>query len=84
MAQPFPTLVVQEAWARAGGCCECESDAHGHEGRCGQRCIMPMQGGPNIGGWEADPVDPEGPLTLENCQITCAACHKANRTASAR
>lgn len=78
MAKPFPTLIVNEAWARAGGCCECECDGHGHDGeRCGQRGIMPMQGGPNKGGWEAIAKDPEGELVLDNCLIVCSSCFKA-------
>lgn len=84
MAQPFPVIEVQKAWDHANGCCECTDESHGHEGRCGQRCIQPMQGGPNIGGWEAEAIDPEGPLTAENCRIVCSKCHKANRAAAAK
>ena len=70
--EPFPTLIVNEVWARCGGCCECEDGSHGHDGTCGQRCI---------GGWEAVARDPEGPLTAENCMIVCAPCFAKMRQA---
>lgn len=79
--EPVPTLVVNEIWARSGGCCECENEAHGHEGKCGQRGIMPMQGGPNVGGWEAIVIDPEGPMTAENTMIVCSGCFAKMREA---
>lgn len=79
--EPFPTLIVNEVWARCGGCCECTDEEHGHGDPCGQRCIMPMQGGPNIGGWEAIPKDPEGPLAADNCMIVCAPCFAKMRAA---
>lgn len=81
MAEPFSTLVVNQAWARSGGCCECEDSSHGHESRCGQRGILPMQGGPNIGGWEAIARDPEGPRDLDNCMIVCSSCFRKMREA---
>ena len=79
--EPFPTLVVNEVWARCGGCCECTDTEHGHDEVCGQRCILPMQGGPNIGGWEAIAKAPNGPLDADNCMIVCAPCFKKLRAA---
>lgn len=77
MAKPFPRLVIDEAWKRANGCCECEHDGHGHSGRCNVRCVKPMMGGRNKGGWEAHHIDPNGELTADNCLIMCMDCHKA-------
>ncbi|MGI6216567.1 MAG: hypothetical protein ACOYIK_03025 [Coriobacteriales bacterium] len=71
----IPQEEVNKAWNRAGGCCECEAEGHGHDGeKCGHRCIYSMQGGANEAGWEAMVVDPDGPLTAENCIIVCRSC----------
>lgn len=79
--EPFPTLIVNEVWARCGGCCECEDGRTAMTARADSVGIMPMQGGPNIGGWEAVARDPEGPLTAENCMIVCAPCFAKMRQA---
>jgi len=33
----------------------------------------------NKHGWEAHRIDPDGPDTLENCEIVCRRCMKQNR-----
>jgi 5-methylcytosine-specific restriction endonuclease McrA len=69
MAQPFDRLVIDEAWKRDKGCCVV----------CGRRCVKPMMGGNAPAAWEAHHVDPDGPLTVDNCQIWCIACHRASK-----
>lgn len=77
MATPFPQLVVEEAWKRSNGICECENDGHGHSGRCTQRLVWMVRGGKQKASWEAHAIDPDGERTLENCRLMCMACHKA-------
>lgn len=73
----IPQGEVNKAWDRAGGCCECEEEGHGHDGKCGHRCIYMMQGGANAAGWEAVVIDPDKPLVAENCKIVCRTCVNA-------
>ncbi|UWG98943.1 hypothetical protein LPY66_09185 [Dehalobacter sp. DCM] len=79
MAKPFPIPVVNAAWERAQGHCECEHEGHGHAGRCNIKLVKPMRGGRNTGAWEAHHIDPEGDPVLENLQIMCMECHKASK-----
>jgi anaerobic selenocysteine-containing dehydrogenase len=73
--RPFPATVINAAFERAGGCCECRDPNHIHGAeRCNTRCSMPMQGSPAPGGFEAMPINPSGPLDIENCHIVCSAC----------
>jgi hypothetical protein len=79
MAKPFPIIVVNAAWERAGGHCECAAPGHGHEGRCNLKLVKPMRGGRNLGAWEAHHIDPDGEPVLENLLIMCMNCHKASK-----
>jgi hypothetical protein len=71
----FDSSVVQEAWRRAGSRCECRAPAHAHgEELCKAQLGFPSRGKEGQWGWEARPIQQEGPQTAENCQIVCAAC----------
>lgn len=78
----FSEIVVEAAWHRSGGRCECRN------GRCGHfvwGCNKPLDRNArgddfSAGGWEAHHVVPlkeGGKDTLSNCQILCIPCHKA-------
>jgi hypothetical protein len=80
MAEPFPDSVVREAFARAGGRCECTRTTHPHSGRCPQKLVWEYRGRDVSGGWEAHHRNSQGPATLSNCEILCQDCHKRTRT----
>ena len=33
MAEQFPESIVEQAWVRSGGKCECDEISHGHVGQ---------------------------------------------------
>lgn len=74
---PFPENILHEAFARAGGKCECTLQHEGqkaphHGGRCPRGFA---RYGPY---WEPHHVKAEdrgGPDTIDNCQVLCFECH---------
>lgn len=80
----FSDSVVQAAWQRAGGCCECTRSTHGHAGRCNARLVWAARGVERgIGGWEAHhktSVAAGGADVENNCEILCQPCHKKTQT----
>lgn len=77
MGKPFPQLVVEAAWKRSKGICECEDGSHGHTGRCTRRLVWMVRGGKQKASWDAHQMDPDGEMILENCKLYCMDCHKA-------
>lgn len=72
---PFPTQVVEAAWNRSGGRCECKRPAHSHQhGRCGEKLRFEMRGGKKRGAWEAHKIDAFVGDVLSNCEIVCLDC----------
>lgn len=90
----FSDSVIEEAFARAGGVCECERKEHNHvptisvkDGgfvrslRCTRKLDKLKRGDrEGAGGWEAHHVSSNGEDVLSNCEILCWPCHK--KTAS--
>ena len=80
----FPQSVVDDAWERSGGKCECRRTTHGHNGRCNNQLNYGSRGNDNSPGcWEAHhivSVDSGGSNTLSNCEILCCPCHKKTQT----
>lgn len=72
----FPDSVVQQAWQRAGGRCECTRITHGHGARCNKQLVWANRGREGRGAWEAHHRRKGGPDTLSNCEILCWDCHK--------
>lgn len=83
----FPQSVIDAAWDRAGGHCECWRTSHpNHEGRdCKKRLVKANRGrlAPGPGRWEAHHVRRDGPDTLANCEILCWDCHSLVTSAQA-
>lgn len=79
MAKPFPLDVVEAAWNRSGGACECTLANHRHfYGRCRNPLIKGNRGREaGSGAWEAHHINPDAPPVLGNCRILCWPCHKA-------
>jgi len=78
----FSDEVVEQAWTRAGGKCECRRTTHEHTGRCNKTLSWENHGCANggWGAWEAHhrvSVDSGGSDTLSNCEILCCDCHQA-------
>jgi len=71
----FPESVVQQAWQRAGGKCECQRTTHGHTGRCNKQLVRENRGREGKGKWEAHHRVRGGGDTLSNCEILCWDCH---------
>ena len=77
----FPLSVVEAAWRRSGGRCECQRSSCGHGyWRCGKQLDWSARGNDYAyGGWEAHHKTAAavgGPDTLSNCEILCISCHK--------
>ena len=77
----FPLSVVEAAWRRSGGRCECQRSTCGHGyWRCGKQLDWNARGNDYAyGGWEAHHKTAAavgGPDTLSNCEILCISCHK--------
>lgn len=80
----FPKSVVEDAWRRAKGLCECERRSCGHTGRCNKQLTWSNRGQEGCrGAWEAHhivAVSSGGTDALSNCQILCLDCHKNTRS----
>lgn len=74
----FSEAVLNQAYARSGGRCECRREHSGvtaphHGGRC------PITFGRH-GAWHAHHIVAGGPDTLSNCEVLCETCHQLTRT----
>jgi len=74
----FPQSVIDAAWRRAQGRCECTENCHSVWTRCNKpldpRNIMPGMR------WHAHHINSEGDSVLSNCKILCVPCHKNTRS----
>ena len=71
----FPEYVIDWAWKRSGGMCECARISCGHTGRCAKYLTT--------GNWNAHhktAVASGGDDTLSNCEILCIPCHHNTET----
>ena len=77
---PFSDRVVEAAWERAEGRCECKRVRCGHETRCNRRLSWNSRGiDDDLRGWEAHHITAASKGrtdSLSNCEILCIACHK--------
>ncbi len=75
----FSKSVIDKAWERSGGHCECERKSCGHTGRCNKQLVYENRNEGKRGAWEAHhkkAVKDGGEDTLSNCEILCLDCHK--------
>jgi hypothetical protein len=73
----FSDNVIEQAWKRASGKCECKRWAHIHHPvRCGKELVFDSRGKEGQGRWEAHRVSPKYGDILYNCEILCADCYK--------
>ena len=77
----FSQTVVDDAWARSGGYCECRRRSHEHHYvRCNKQLVYGNRGREGRGCWEANHrhrVESGGSDALSNCEILCWDCHAA-------
>ncbi len=80
----FSQAVIQEAWKRAGGRCECERTECKHgRSRCNKELVWDNHFEGEPGAWEAHhkiAVASGGTDTVSNCEILCLDCHKKTRS----
>ncbi len=73
----FPENIVEQAWKRSGGKCECKRWTHKHNNaRCNLQLVSAMRGKDGQGRWEVHQVSRSGGDTLSNCEILCWDCYK--------
>ena len=79
MAGEFPEEIVEEAWIKSGGKCECGIPGHGHTGRHDKSLMKSFRGDRDSSyGWEAHSVSGLHLGILSDCKIFCwEPCHKA-------
>lgn len=76
----FSISVVDAAWRRSGGRCECRRTTHGHSVPHGAVLVAVNRGRDGIGAWETNHrtrVESGGDDSLSNCEILCWTCHRA-------
>ena len=79
-AMAFPESVMNRAFARSGGRCECkrrhlrdDSDAPHRDGRYAKTLTR-------HGKWHAHHIKSDRPPVFSNCEVLCVACHKLTRS----
>lgn len=80
MAEAFSKEVIDAAWNRSGGKCECTRVSHAHGARCRTKLNKASRGKESPQGWEAHHKNSNGPGTLSNCEILCQDCHKGTQS----
>ncbi|MBA7545837.1 hypothetical protein ES705_38215 [subsurface metagenome] len=72
----FSESVIDQAWKRSGGACECRRTSHDHGSICKKNLIKSNRGRDGYGCWEAHHINANGGDGLSNCEILCWDCHK--------
>jgi hypothetical protein len=64
--------IVEKAWKRSRGHCECKRTTHGHVGRCSRFLVKSLRGDRNsIFGWDARSISGKHLDTVSDCEILC-------------
>ena len=75
---PHGMEIVEKAWERSGGKCECKRPGHGHTGRCNQPLQKPQKAHmASSYGWKVNSVSGVFKKDLADCEILCIKCYKA-------
>ncbi|TEB13468.1 hypothetical protein Pmgp_00362 [Pelotomaculum propionicicum] len=72
----FPKSIALEAYNRSGRRCECKCSYHNHGQKCQNILIWNRRGFNGSGGWEVHPIDNNGLVSLDNCEILCKSCFR--------
>jgi len=74
----FPQGIIDQAWKRCGGFCECTETTHGHYGQC-HKTLLDYRAGDRTSayGWEAHSMSGKHLDSLSDCKIYCwEPCHR--------
>ncbi len=72
MSSEFSEAIIERAWARSGGICECEREGHNHKGRCKNSLIKSHRGDRySYFGWEAHSKSGYYLDSPDDCEILC-------------
>ena len=75
----FPLMVIEQAWQRARGQCECHHAVHGHHIPCGRKLSFDKHSAQENEGWEVHVRNRDAAPTLDNCEVLCYRCYKQSR-----
>lgn len=79
-SEGFADSVIEEAWERAGGRCECKSSTHGHMGQCIEIISKEDRGDASKqSSWEIRRINESEGYALSNCEIVCRNCYEKPR-----
>ena len=74
----FSDAIIEQAWLRSDGKCECERATHKNWGKCNTLVIKSSRGdGHKILGWETHSKSGLYLNSPSDCEIFCWNCHKA-------
>ena len=81
---PFPLSIVEAAFTRSGGHCECRRETHSsHQFHpCHKSLIKDSWRSDGTGAWEAahrTPAEAGGSEALSNCEVLCLPCYRLTR-----
>jgi len=74
---PFSQTIVEAAWRRSGGYCECNRTTHNHRTPCHKALSWGNRGRDGWGKWEAHSISGLHRDSISDCQIMCWDCHKS-------
>ena len=74
---PFSDEIVERAWRRSGGVCECIRTKHTHGGRCRQQVKKDQRNKASPSGWEAHSISGLYKNIASDCEILCWDCYKS-------
>ena len=76
---PFPLKIVEAAWKRSHGMCECKRVTHGHAIPHKMRLTWENRRKEGSGKWEAYSLTGEYREEVYDCIILCWDCYEAMR-----
>ncbi len=70
--------VLNQAWAWAGGGCQCKQPGHHHAERCDAKLVFTARGSMQQGGWDYRfrvPLRHGGSVEAEDIEVLCVECY---------
>ena len=72
----FSDEIVERAWKRSGGICECTRTNHTHSGVCKQQLDKSQRGNKdNPHGWQVHSISGFYKDIASDCEIICLICY---------
>ena len=78
MSDHFSESLIEQAWQRSGGECECWKESHGHIGTCNKMLMKTYRGDRSSAyGWEAYSISGQYLDEMSDIEILCwDPCYK--------